>query len=170
MKEGDATILSVTVTNNANHDITLPGRVVLARLKLVQSVTPLELRFKDPETPSHARDRSVNNIHLLNGLRVTPWLPEVDLSALTVNNRIRQDSCWLKKQTHSQRAMMTLAAFQNWKWTGDQSVEKNYISIPRPLYPDVKGYIADLLDRGFIRKYKSPFSSSVVCVYKKRVE
>ena len=54
--------------------------------------------------------------------------------------------------------------------TGDQPVEKNYISIPCPLYPDVKGYIADLLDRGFISKSKSPFSSSVVNVYKKKVE
>ena len=51
--------------------------------------------------------------------------------------------------------------------TSDQPVQKNYISIPRPLYPEVKGYIEDLLNRGFIRKSKSPFSSSVVCVCKK---
>ena len=29
VKEGDATILSVALTNDTNHDITLPGRVVL---------------------------------------------------------------------------------------------------------------------------------------------
>ena len=46
-------------------------------------------------------------------------------------------------------------------------MQKNYIFIPRPLYPEVKGYIEDLLNRGFIRKSKSPFSSSVVCVRKK---
>ena len=45
--------------------------------------------------------------------------------------------------------------------------QKNYISIPRTLYPEVKGYIEELLNRGFIRKSKSPFSSSVVCVRKK---
>ena len=49
----------------------------------------------------------------------------------------------------------------------DNPVQKNYISIPRPLYPEVKGYIEDLLNRGFIRKSKSPYSSSVVCVRKK---
>ena len=32
---------------------------------------------------------------------------------------------------------------------------------------DLKGYVEDLLNRGFIRKSKSPFSSSVVCVRKK---
>ena len=53
------------------------------------------------------------------------------------------------------------------KMTSDQPVQKNYLSIPRPLYPEVKGYIEDLLSRGFIRKSKSPFSSSVVCVRKK---
>ena len=52
VKEGDATILSVTVSNNTNHDITLPGRVVLGRLHLVRSVTPVDVRFKDPETPT----------------------------------------------------------------------------------------------------------------------
>lgn len=55
----------------------------------------------------------------------------------------------------------------NIKLTSDQPVQKNYLSIPRPLYPEVKGYIEDLLNRGFIRKSTSPFSSSVVCVRKK---
>jgi len=53
------------------------------------------------------------------------------------------------------------------KMTSDQPVQKSYLSIPRPLYPEVKGYIKDLLNRGFIRKSTSPFSSSVVCVRKK---
>jgi transposase InsO family protein len=51
--------------------------------------------------------------------------------------------------------------------TDDQPIQKNYLSIRRPLYPEVKAYIEDLLNRNFIRKSKSPFSSSVVCVRKK---
>ena len=46
-------------------------------------------------------------------------------------------------------------------------IQKNYLSIPRPLYPEAKSYIEDLLNRNFIRKSKSSFSSSVVCVRKK---
>ena len=53
------------------------------------------------------------------------------------------------------------------KMTSDPTVQKNYLSIPRPLYPEVKGYIEDLLNRGFIRKPTSAFSSSVVCVRKR---
>ena len=37
----------------------------------------------------------------------------------------------------------------------------------RPLFPEVKGYIEDLPNRGFISKSSSPFLSSVVCVRKK---
>ncbi|KAK3752256.1 hypothetical protein QZH41_006589 [Actinostola sp. cb2023] len=51
--------------------------------------------------------------------------------------------------------------------TDEHPVQKRYLSIPRPLYPEVKAYIEDLLNRRFIRKSYSPFSSSVVCVRKK---
>lgn len=44
---------------------------------------------------------------------------------------------------------------------------KYFVSIPRPPYPEVKGYIENLPNRGFISKSSSPFSSSVVCVRKK---
>ncbi|CAB4030563.1 Hypothetical predicted protein [Paramuricea clavata] len=51
--------------------------------------------------------------------------------------------------------------------TDRQPVQKNYASIPRPLYPEVKHYLEDLLNKNFIRRSKSPYSSSVVCVRKK---
>lgn len=46
-------------------------------------------------------------------------------------------------------------------------VQKNYVAVPRPLYPEVKAYIEDLLNRNFIRKSSSSYSSPVVCVRKK---
>ena len=46
-------------------------------------------------------------------------------------------------------------------------VQKNYISVPRPLYTEVKSYIEDLLNREFITPSKSSWSSPVVCVRKK---
>ena len=46
-------------------------------------------------------------------------------------------------------------------------VQKNYTSIPRPLYPEVKHYVEDLLNRGFVQKSRSSYSSPVVCVRKK---
>ena len=51
--------------------------------------------------------------------------------------------------------------------TDNEPVQKNYLSIPRPLYSEIKAYIEDLLNTNFIRKSTSPYSSSVVCVRKK---
>ena len=53
------------------------------------------------------------------------------------------------------------------KLTDQTPVQKNYVAVPRPLYPEVKAYIEDLLNRKFIRKSQSPYSSPVVCVRKK---
>ena len=46
-------------------------------------------------------------------------------------------------------------------------VQKNYVAVPRPLYPEVKAYIEDLLNKNFIRRSTSSYSSRVVCVRKK---
>jgi transposase InsO family protein len=46
-------------------------------------------------------------------------------------------------------------------------VQKKYNSVPRSLYPELRVYIEDLLNRGFIEKSTSPYSSPVVVVRKK---
>ena len=48
-----------------------------------------------------------------------------------------------------------------------QPVQNKYTSIPRPLYPEVKQYIEDLLNQNFITQSKSSYSFPVVCVRKK---
>ena len=48
-------------------------------------------------------------------------------------------------------------------------VQQSYIAVLRPLYPELKHYIEDLLNRrgGFIKNSRSPYSSSCVIVRKK---
>ena len=46
-------------------------------------------------------------------------------------------------------------------------VQKTYNAVPKPLYPEVKSYIEDLLNRGWITHSQSNYSSPVVCVQKK---
>ena len=48
----------------------------------------------------------------------------------------------------------------------DTPVQRNYVSFPKPLYPEVKSNIQDLLNRGFIKASQSLYSSSVLCVRK----
>ena len=47
-------------------------------------------------------------------------------------------------------------------------VKRNYVSIPRPLYQEVKHYTEYMLSRQFITKLRSSYSSPLVCVGKKR--
>uniref|UniRef100_A0A3B3SU43 Gypsy retrotransposon integrase-like protein 1 n=1 Tax=Paramormyrops kingsleyae TaxID=1676925 RepID=A0A3B3SU43_9TELE len=46
-------------------------------------------------------------------------------------------------------------------------VQRCYNAIPKPLYKEVKDYVQNLLNRGWIRKSSSSYSSPVVCVRKK---
>ena len=172
LKEGNATILSVAVTNNTNLDITMPGRVVLGRLHLVRSVTPVEVRFKDPETATPSEEPPCQQHTPAEQVeRDLSWLPEVDLSGWTAEHKEQAKQLLIEEAdafaTNDDDVGCISELEMDIRLTSDQPVQKNYISIPRPLYPEVKGYIEDLLNRGFIRSSKSPFSSSVVCVRKK---
>ena len=55
----------------------------------------------------------------------------------------------------------------NIKLNNNDPVQKTYMSIPRPLLREVKEYIRELLDKDWIRKSSSPYSSPVVCVRKR---
>lgn len=46
-------------------------------------------------------------------------------------------------------------------------VRRTYTSVPKPLLKEVKEYLEDLLNRGWIQKSRSPYSSPIVCVRKK---
>jgi len=46
-------------------------------------------------------------------------------------------------------------------------VKCTYTSVPKPLHKEVKEYLDDLLNRGWIKKSRSPYSSPIVCVCKK---
>ena len=51
--------------------------------------------------------------------------------------------------------------------TDKRPVQKNYVSVPHPLYGEIKHYIEDLLNREFIKPSKSSYSSPCVVVRKR---
>ena len=95
-------------------------------------------------------------------------LPEVNLSGLTAEQKEQAKQLLIEEADTFAISDDDIGCISELEMdirlTSDQPVQKNYISIPRPLYPEVKGYREDLLNRGFIWKSKSPFSSSVFCV------
>ena len=48
-----------------------------------------------------------------------------------------------------------------------EPVRKTYNSIPPPLYDEVKDYLVDLINKGWIQKSTSSYSSPIICVRKK---
>ena len=47
VKQGKSSQIEIEVTNTTKHDILLPNWTVLGRIGLVQSVTPVEVKFKE---------------------------------------------------------------------------------------------------------------------------
>lgn len=48
-----------------------------------------------------------------------------------------------------------------------EPVVKMYLSVPKPLYGEMKEYLHDLIAQGWVKKSHSPYASPVVCVQKK---
>ena len=53
------------------------------------------------------------------------------------------------------------------KLSNPEPVKRTYTSIPPPLYNEVNDYLYDLINRGWVRKSTSSYSSPVVCVRKR---
>ena len=64
--------MDINITNNTSHEIVLKGRTPLGRLQLVQSVKPVEVKIKEPdsgdngiqqEAPGSGTRRPVHPLH-----------------------------------------------------------------------------------------------------------
>ena len=96
---------------------------------------------------------------------------EIDFGELTADQK-EQAIKMLREETHSfAKSDDDIGAAPDLtldiKLSDQTPVQKSYLSIPHPLYSKVKNYIEDLLNRNFITKSSSPYSSSVVCIRKK---
>ena len=176
IKMGKSNIIDILVSNTTEHDVVLPKRLVVGRLQLIRSVTPVEVKLKETgnqkdsltETPERSTSASRNS--QLNQNK-TYRIPEVDLSELTAEQKkLAEEMLYEEADAFAQNEedIGCIEELQmNITLTDNEPVQKNYLSIPRPLYSEVKAYIEDLLNKNFIRKSTSPYSSSVVCVRKK---
>ena len=73
---------------------------------------------------------------------------EVDLSGLTLDQQQEAVKMLYKEADDNIRCIEELQ--MDIQLTDNQPIHKKYLSIPRPLYPEVKSYIEDLLNRNFI--------------------
>ena len=99
------------------------------------------------------------------------WISDVDLGGLTEKQQERTKQLLKEEADAFSRNEEVIGCIEELEMSINLSdkrpVQKTYRSIQRPLYPEVKGYIEDLLNCQWKRKSKSAYSSPVAGVRKK---
>ena len=178
--------IHLDIFNSTNHDIFLPNRTELGRLELVRTVTPLEVKLREPpendskdsETSMNSPDKvsvSVDSIKTEQSQQQSPDLHHIisdtDLSDLNLEQAQLAGKMLLEELDSFSISDSDVGRAEGLQMEinlkNNTPVQKSYQSIPKPLHSDVKAYIKDLLNQGFITKSKSSYSSPVVCVGKR---
>ena len=178
--------VNIDVHNPTRHDIILGRHTPLGSLQLVQSITPLEVKRKDlPDGESAASTEEGNMTSTEGECQLTlgeqgcephgripsSRTPPVELGNLTKEQQqlaitmLKEEAESFAKDDEDVGCINGLQ--MNLTLSDPTPVQKTYASIPRPLYTEVKHYIEDLLNRGWITKSQSSYASPVVCVRKK---
>ena len=143
--------VSIHVTNHTNHDVKLQGRLEIGRLERVRSVTELDVTQGNVGGGKSADISSVSgNVSSNNDI-----LKSVNLDTLTVDQQevvldmLKKESNVFSANEYDVGNIPDLQLEIN--LTDNIPVQKSYINVPKPLFNEVKGYIEDLLNRGFAR-------------------
>ena len=181
---GKSIRVEIEVDNTTKHDITLKNRTVLGHLQLVQSVTPIEVKLKteDPrgadksnpngtDSSQSGQTSQFSHGEASEPLTLPSHLKNVDMSTLNEEQRKLATKLLIEQIDVFARNDDDIGCIpdlqMNINLKDKTPVQKNYVAVPKPLYPEVKAYIEDLLNRSSIRKSTSSYSTPVVCVRKK---
>jgi len=178
---GSAKCVKIPIQNSTRHTIYLAQRTVLGTLEEITGVKPVlnpkhmpcesvqtfaaQLNTDSPIYRNKELDRQELPETKDN------WHPPVDVSHLAeeeqriVREMLYEQSTAFAKEDADIGCIPGLQLRINLR--DDAPVQKSYNAIPKPLYREVKNYVQNLLDRGWIRKSTSAYSSPVVCVRKK---
>ncbi|RXN24878.1 Retrovirus-related Pol poly from transposon [Labeo rohita] len=158
--------VSVPIGNNTWSDVTIPRGTVIGTVQLIEKIVDFERSNK----PSHT---AMIQTAATPESEVNPplWHPPVDLKHLNerqqgiVKRMLYEESAAFSRDANDIGCIPSLQMQISLK--DDIPVQRAYSAVPKPLFNEVKGYIQDLLTKGWIVKSKSPFAAPVVCVRKK---
>ena len=177
VKRGTKAVLQISVHNTTSRDILLRNRRILGRLQHVQSATPLEVKLRQNTEDQSFTRKSVNVTEINQPIesklkrKNEHIVDNIDFSGLTVEQRNKAREMLLEESESFACDDDDIGYTPNLRLNINLSdptpVQKNYTSIPRPLYQEVKHHIEDLLNKQFIAKSQSPYSSPVVRVRKR---
>ena len=153
---------------------------MLAHLQQVTSVALLKVKLKEENSPSILVEESLSvntpepctneGSYTTCEEQSCSYIPEIDTEDLTeeqcliVRKMLVEEAESFSKTDDDVGRAEELKVYIS--LTDSVPVQRKCTAIPRPLYAEVK-YVEDLLNRGWIQKSKSTYSSPVVCVRKK---
>ena len=141
VKQGKSSQIEIEVTNATKHDILLPNRTVLGRIELVQSVTPVEVKFKEwPEAQTEHKlesEPTESKPHVTTS-EPPPHIKGIDLGDLTeeqcklVVDMLREEQDSFARDDNDIGMIQDLKLKINLE--DKTPVQKNYIAVPCPLF------------------------------------
>lgn len=166
---GSTCRVNIRVDNPTRHDITLKGRTILGHLQQVKSVTPLEVKLNEENSPGIHVEESPNldmpEQCVNEGSNMTceehpcGYIPDIDTEDLTEEQRLIVRKILAEEAESFSKTDDDVGGAEELQvdinLTDSVPVQRKYIAIPRPLYVEVKQYVEDLLNRGWIQKNKS---------------
>ena len=184
LRKGLCRKVVITVGNNSDHDVVLPPGTNLGRLELVNSVTPVDVVYKElekdavecSEDGAAAVDVSVNEVPVKVGGTSNEgkeaFDPPVQLGSTLTEEQKSKAKDMLREECESfmrnKDDINLIKGLELKLQMKDKTpVQRQYNRVPKPLYPEVRSYLEDLLNRQWICQSLSSYASPVVIVRKK---
>ena len=157
--------VTINLANSTRHDLTVQNRTCLGRLIPVVPITPLPVRYvSDGKIATITTDKTPTKI----GRKILKGVPSVDLSHLTTVESILYEE--REAFAESDEEIGNITDPMRITLTDKNPTQKRYNSVPKPLCPEIKAYIEDLLNQVWITESASNYSSPIVAVRKKNGE
>ena len=190
MRRGSNAKVMVSIANNADKDRIVPGRHRIGELHMVTSVTPCNVqespptkeRFSGFDIDMHIADilsAKVENVEPTNPIlgddinkaKYRALIDTIDLSGMTTEQQnMMRDVLWNEREAFAVDED-DIGCAKDLKMgittKDDIPVQRSYNNIPSTLIEEAKEHVEDLLNRQWIRKSNSAWSSPVVLVRKK---
>ena len=176
LSKGTYSRIALPITNNTCHDVTLNPRTVLGQVQLVKAVYPVDAKPVTPRPASPVECPEVSREDEPEPDRRTTedeerWDPPLTLTHLPLAQqrqvkRLLREECRAFARDDDDVGYIPSLQLKI-RLTDTTPVRRTYVSVPKPLHKEVKQYLEDLLNRGWIQKSRSHYSSPIVCVRKK---
>ena len=187
LERGRTSRFSIPVSNPTGSDIVLKARSHVGVLAPVASVIPCPIQVNnisrtsqnDPEEVVNDGDEETEDTEVESDPEMEEsesedepdWLNLIDLSHLSALRQKKVRAMLLEMKDAFAKDKYDIGSIDELKMKidlkDDEPVRRSYVSIPKPLYKQVRDHVEDMLARGWVRQSHSSYSSPIVCARNK---